>query len=46
MTREDAIERSIIATRQYAKRQSTWFRNQLDESWKVFSSGEDALLGQ
>ncbi len=46
MTREDAIERSIIATRQYAKRQSTWFRNQLDESWKVFSSGEDALSGQ
>lgn len=30
---EDAIERSIIATRQYAKRQSTWFRNQFDESW-------------
>ena len=46
MTREDAIERSIIATRQYAKRQSTWFRNQLDESWKVFSSGENALSGQ
>lgn len=46
MTREDAIERSIIATRQYAKRQSTWFRNQLDVSWKVFSSGENALSGQ
>ncbi|GLU25046.1 tRNA (adenosine(37)-N6)-dimethylallyltransferase MiaA [Brucella sp. NBRC 12950] len=46
MTREHAIERSIIATRQYAKRQSTWFRNQLDESWKVFSSGENALSGQ
>lgn len=30
----EAIEKSIIATRQYAKRQSTWFRNQLDESWK------------
>lgn len=29
-----AIERAIIATRQYAKRQSTWFRNQLDESWE------------
>ena len=46
MTREDAIERSIIATRQYAKRQSTWFRNQLDVSWNVFSSGENALSGQ
>lgn len=32
-TQEKAIERSIIATRQYSKRQSTWFRNQLDESW-------------
>lgn len=32
-TQDEAIERSIIATRQYAKRQSTWFRNQLDDSW-------------
>lgn len=46
MTRDEAIERSVIATRQYAKRQSTWFRNQLDESWKVFTSGEHALSGQ
>ena len=30
----DAIERAKIATRQYAKRQSTWFRNQLGEAWK------------
>ncbi|MCX8279554.1 tRNA (adenosine(37)-N6)-dimethylallyltransferase MiaA [Phyllobacterium sp. 0TCS1.6C] len=29
-----AIERAIIATRQYAKRQMTWFRNQLDSSWQ------------
>ncbi|RDE10207.1 tRNA (adenosine(37)-N6)-dimethylallyltransferase MiaA [Pelagibacterium lacus] len=27
MTREEAIERAVTATRQYAKRQSTWFRN-------------------
>lgn len=46
MTREDAIERSVIATRQYAKRQSTWFRNQLDQSWNVYSSGHEALLRQ
>lgn len=32
-TQDQAIEKSIIATRQYAKRQSTWFRNQLDDSW-------------
>lgn len=46
MTREEAIERSVIATRQYAKRQSTWFRNQLDQSWNVYSSGHEALSGQ
>ncbi|MFC7064569.1 tRNA (adenosine(37)-N6)-dimethylallyltransferase MiaA [Brucella rhizosphaerae] len=46
MPREEAIERSVIATRQYAKRQSTWFRNQLDQSWKVYSSGHDVLSGQ
>ncbi len=27
--KERAIERAVIATRQYAKRQDTWFRNQL-----------------
>lgn len=30
----EAIERGCAATRQYAKRQMTWFRNQLDESWE------------
>lgn len=29
MTKEDAIERSQADTRQYAKRQVTWFKNQL-----------------
>ena len=28
------LERLIIATRRYAKRQSTWFRNQFGENWK------------
>jgi len=46
MSREEAIELSVIATRQYAKRQSTWFRNQLDESWKTYNSGPEALAGQ
>lgn len=27
--REDAVARAITATRQYAKRQETWFRNQM-----------------
>ncbi|MDA4846439.1 tRNA (adenosine(37)-N6)-dimethylallyltransferase MiaA [Hoeflea poritis] len=34
MTIEQAIERASIATRQYAKRQMTWFRNQLDDGWE------------
>lgn len=46
MTREEAIELSVIATRQYAKRQSTWFRNQLDESWNTYISGDEALKRQ
>lgn len=33
--RETAIETGAAATRQYAKRQMTWFRNQLDESWQI-----------
>jgi len=33
-TREEAIELSSIATGQYAKRQTTWFRNQFDDSWE------------
>lgn len=33
MTRAEVIETASAATRQYAKRQMTWFRNQLDESW-------------
>jgi tRNA dimethylallyltransferase len=31
--RETAIERAQIATRQYAKRQYTWFRNQSPANW-------------
>ena len=30
----EAIERSSAATRQYAKRHMTWFRNQLGEPWQ------------
>lgn len=29
----EAIERAKIATRQYAKRQATWFRHQFDGQW-------------
>jgi len=34
MTRDAVIERGSALTRQYAKRQMTWFRNQMDESWE------------
>ncbi len=33
MSRSEAIERGKIATRQYAKRQFTWFRNQAPAEW-------------
>jgi tRNA dimethylallyltransferase len=34
MSRGEAIEKASAATRQYAKRQMTWFRNQMDDSWQ------------
>jgi len=34
LSREQAIELASTATRQYAKRQMTWFRNQLGEEWQ------------
>ncbi|NKN36268.1 tRNA (adenosine(37)-N6)-dimethylallyltransferase MiaA [Agrobacterium sp. a22-2] len=33
MPRSEVIDKASAATRQYAKRQMTWFRNQMDESW-------------
>ncbi len=33
-SRKDAVERGQIATRQYAKRQFTWFRNQAPPQWQ------------
>lgn len=34
MSRAEVEERGAALTRQYAKRQMTWFRNQMDESWR------------
>lgn len=31
---DEAIQLAVIATRQYAKRQSTWFRNQFGPEWQ------------
>jgi tRNA dimethylallyltransferase len=34
LSREEAMEQAIVATRQYAKRQRTWFRNRMaDWTW-------------
>jgi tRNA dimethylallyltransferase len=32
---EEVVEKATIATRQYAKRQRTWFRNQFDDDWEI-----------
>lgn len=37
MSRAEVIESGAAATRQYAKRQMTWIRNQMDESWERLS---------
>jgi len=37
MARDEVIEKGSAATRQYAKRQMTWFRNQMDESWVLMA---------
>lgn len=34
LDRATATEQAAAATRQYAKRQMTWFRNQMDDSWE------------
>ncbi len=34
---EEAIEKAKAASRQYAKRQSTWFRNSFGEGWEIIS---------
>ena len=42
--REEALARGQAATRQFAKRQYTWFRNQSPDSWpryaEVYSDSE------
>ena len=53
LTRDEAMEKARIATRQYAKRQYTWFRRQPPPDWPRFEAPLDnanmgdalALLG-
>jgi tRNA dimethylallyltransferase len=41
---EDAVERASAATRQYAKRQDTWLRHQLDSGWERMHPASSAEL--
>jgi tRNA dimethylallyltransferase len=41
---DEAIERAKIATRQYAKRQATWFRHQLGPEWSRISLQDPAAM--
>jgi tRNA dimethylallyltransferase len=41
MTREEALEAGKIATRQYAKRQYTWFSRQPPQDWPRFEQPLD-----
>lgn len=45
MTRESAIRETQAATRQYAKRQMTWFRREADVEW-FDGFGDDAAVQQ
>ncbi|WP_425373625.1 tRNA (adenosine(37)-N6)-dimethylallyltransferase MiaA [Notoacmeibacter ruber] len=43
LSQEEAVEQSIHATRQYAKRQQTWFRTQLGDNWQRFDTLEELV---
>ncbi|MBL0849266.1 MAG: tRNA (adenosine(37)-N6)-dimethylallyltransferase MiaA [Candidatus Liberibacter ctenarytainae] len=40
---EETLQKGIIATNQYAKRQITWLSHQFNEDWKIISSTEDII---
>ena len=42
LSREAAIGKAVTATAQYAKRQSTWFRNQFGDDWFRAGDGDAA----
>ncbi len=45
MTGDEAIARAKVATRQYAKRQMTWFRNQFGEEWNRIHAADGIVEG-
>lgn len=42
--RAEVIATGAAATRQYAKRQMTWFRNRMDESWQRIDPTKDVVI--
>ena len=45
MSEAEAVEKAVIATRQYAKRQDTWFRNQLP-GWRRISGMSGNIVAE
>lgn len=43
-TREQALEAMLIDTRQYAKRQSTWFKNQIAPNARLTSAKDENIM--
>lgn len=43
MTKEDMISAGQLATRQYSKRQYTWFRNQTPDDWPTITLENDSI---
>ncbi|MCA1367524.1 tRNA (adenosine(37)-N6)-dimethylallyltransferase MiaA [Bradyrhizobium sp. BRP14] len=43
LSEAEVIATGAAATRQYAKRQMTWFRNQLDESWQRIENPNELM---
>ena len=48
LSREEALEQAIVATRQFAKRQMTWFRHRMGDYvwWNPKESNIISLLEQ
>ncbi|TPG43714.1 tRNA (adenosine(37)-N6)-dimethylallyltransferase MiaA [Sphingomonas koreensis] len=44
ITRDQALDRARLATRQYAKRQYTWFRNQPPTNWLKIDETETVFM--
>jgi tRNA dimethylallyltransferase len=45
LSREEAVERAVTASRQYAKRQDTWFRHRFADWERVMTAEEAAARG-